>query len=471
MTPQRRYIFIGILAPPALIGVIVFAVALFQAVVNPWTDESLFEAASRAWAHVLEPLGTLGEPLPTDWEEEQMDAYGMDPSKPISDETSEFLAMNNAFVVTCAFLSWVGLLAFVFLEASARGAQSLWRCMLRRVGIGGAISAAYLIFGHAVAFGDPTDFFISTPNYAWYATDPVAHDMAGLTPWADFFSMIPFLLLTTLLVMGFCPAGLRTSPAAVVAVLIGCFVFPLVCSWNWGGGWLSQLGSVDFAGAGLVHLQGGAAAVPIAVALAVCRRRRARLNVHPAEAPNPAAPWLRLVALGLVMVFAVGLNLSALLLADQLGSRLLIVLAISMSLGAAIGFGWGFVNRKRSPVETAVLCALAGAVYVSGATVVPLPAAVALGIAAGAITGLILFLLDSLEIPDPLGVIPVHLVGGAISCLLPLMVDPDGMTTIISQFSLLLASGGPAFSASATVTMVFVIAGHFDRELPKSATE
>ena len=49
----------------------------------------------------------------------------------------------------------------------------------------------------------------------------------------------------------------RTGIHNMMAVLIASFIFPIVASWSWGGGWLAQLNYVDFAGSGSIHLVGG----------------------------------------------------------------------------------------------------------------------------------------------------------------------------------------------------------------------
>ncbi|MEM7012115.1 MAG: hypothetical protein AAF585_11585 [Verrucomicrobiota bacterium] len=469
MSSSKRIAFIALLAPPALLGLAVFTFAFFQVTKNPWTDEPFDEAATRGWMEVFQPLRE-GEELPNTWREWPSDTTEIQSGETTwSDEALSIFAMNNSFVVSCGLLTWIGLLAFALLEAAAPGAQSFWVGALRRAAVGGIVLVGYFLIGFGLTFpgGMYLDSFglIPQPDFSWFLPEANLEGYIGLTLWADFFSITPLVLMMALLIGGFWSAGLRSVPGAIIAIVLGVIVFPIVASWSWGGGWISENNGVDLAGATVVHLQGGAAAVPIAIALAICRRRRARLNIlHDPKTPTGSAV-MRLLALICILLLAVGANLSSLLAADPLGSRVFVGLGITVGISVITAFPWGFFNRRRSALEMCAIGALAGAVYASSAAEsVTMQGAAYLGLAAGVLTGFLVFMLDLLEVPDPLAVIPVHLFGGAVASFLPAVFGADGATWI-GQVYLFAAAGGIAFTVSAVVTMIFMLANYFDREL------
>jgi Amt family ammonium transporter len=103
-----------------------------------------------------------------------------------------------------------------------------------------------------------------------------------------FLFMMVFMDTTATIVTGACAERWSLKSFFIFSIFIGAFIYPIFACWVWGGGWLAQLGyrlglghgAVDYAGSGVVHLQGGAlaliTALPTTPARASCTCRVAR---------------------------------------------------------------------------------------------------------------------------------------------------------------------------------------------------
>jgi Amt family ammonium transporter len=236
-----------------------------------------------------------------------------------------------------------------------------------------------------------------------------------------FLFMMVFMDTTATIVTGACAERWSFKSFFIFSLIIGAFIYPVFGCWVWGGGWLAQLGyrmglghgAVDYAGSGVVHLQGGALALITAILIGP------RIGKYGKDGKvNPILPHdIPMVQLGtFILAFGwFGFNAGSSLAGGD--GRIGIVAANTMIAGMAatisgVIYMW-MVHGKPDP---SMMCnsMLAGLVAITSpcAFVTPVSAAI-IGLVAGVLVVWSVFFFDRLKIDDPVGAISVHGVNGA----------------------------------------------------------
>jgi Amt family ammonium transporter len=222
-------------------------------------------------------------------------------------------------------------------------------------------------------------------------------------------------------VTGACAERWSLKSFFIFSICVGAFIYPIFACWVWGGGWLAQLGYrlgighgvVDYAGSGVVHLQGGALALITAYLLGP----RIGKYLKDGSVKPILAHHIPMVQLGtFILAFGwFGFNAGSSLAATD--GRIGMVAANTMIAGmSATVFGvlymWIFVGKP----DPSMMCnsMLAGLVAITApcAFVTPIGAFI-IGAVAGVLVVLSVFFFDKLKIDDPVGAISVHGVNGA----------------------------------------------------------
>jgi Amt family ammonium transporter len=236
-----------------------------------------------------------------------------------------------------------------------------------------------------------------------------------------FLFMMVFMDTTATIVTGACAERWSFKSFCLYSVIIGAFIYPIFGAWVWGGGWLAQLGyragighgAVDYAGSGVVHLQGGALAFITAYLIGP------RLGKYGSDGKiKPIlAHHVPMVQLGtFILAFGwFGFNAGSSLAGAD--GRIGIIATNTMLAGmsatlSCVAYMW-LVHKKPDPT---MMCngALAGLVAITApcAFVSPVGAFV-IGLVAGVLVVWSVFFWDKMKIDDPVGAISVHGLNGA----------------------------------------------------------
>jgi Amt family ammonium transporter len=236
-----------------------------------------------------------------------------------------------------------------------------------------------------------------------------------------FLFMMVFMDTTATIVTGACAERWSFKSFFLFSIAVGAFIYPVFGCWVWGGGWLAQLGyrlglghgAVDYAGSGVVHLQGGALALITAILIGP------RIGKYGKDGKvNPIlAHDIPMVQLGtFILAFGwFGFNAGSSLAGAD--GRIGIVAANTMIAGmsatiSGVLYMW-MVHGKPDP---SMMCnsMLAGLVAITSpcAFVTPLGAFI-IGAVAGVLVVWSVFFFDRIKIDDPVGAISVHGVNGA----------------------------------------------------------
>jgi Amt family ammonium transporter len=274
------------------------------------------------------------------------------------------------------------------------------------------VSLLWLVLGYSLAFSEGNGFIGGLDNVLFAAVSESS--MSGTIPEVAFaMFQLTFAVITPALVVGGFAERMRFPAVLTFSGLWVLLVYVPVCHWVWGGGWLAELGLMDFAGGTVVHITAGTAA--LVAALMIGRR-----GGFPETAMKPHNMTITVAGAGMLWVGWFGFNGGSALAANGDAAMAIFVTHISASAGA---FTWLLAEWLRFGKPSA-LGAVTGMVAGLG-TITPAsgyvgPAgALVIGIAAGfACFVATNFLKRSLRIDDSLDVFPVHGVGGILGTLL-----------------------------------------------------
>jgi Amt family ammonium transporter len=236
-----------------------------------------------------------------------------------------------------------------------------------------------------------------------------------------FLFMMVFMDTTATIVTGACAERWSFKSFCIFSIFVGGVIYPIYACWVWGGGWLAQLGyraglghgAVDYAGSGVVHLQGGALALITAYLIGP------RIGKYGADGKvNPILPHdIPMVQVGtFILAFGwFGFNAGSSLAGAD--GRIGIIAANTMIAGmSATLAGVLYMWIRYGKPDPSMMCnsMLAGLVAITApcAFVTPVGAFI-IGAVAGVLVVLSVFFFDRLKIDDPVGAISVHGTNGA----------------------------------------------------------
>jgi Amt family ammonium transporter len=268
------------------------------------------------------------------------------------------------------------------------------------------------------------------------------------------------------IVSGAVAGRIRFAGFVAISIALTAIIYPIVGHWVWGGGWLSELGYIDFAGSSVVHMTGGVAALTLAAILGP-RRGKFGPDRKARVIPGHSAP---LVALGTFILFFgwFGFNGGSVLAAD--GVSIAPVLTTTTLAGCAGGISaMLFTWVRYSKPDLSMTCngILAGLVGITaGPDLVGGIGALGVGVAAGVLVALSVAAVDRLGIDDAVGAFSVHGTCGVLGCLwLALFGNEVGLFTgggasqLITQLTGVVAIAAIVAMLSAVVGFALKAAG------------
>jgi Amt family ammonium transporter len=274
------------------------------------------------------------------------------------------------------------------------------------------VSLLWLILGYSLAFSEG-NAFIGGLDKALFAG--IGQDsLSGAIPEIAFaLFQMTFAIITPALIVGGFAERMRFSAVLVFSALWLLLVYAPVCHWVWGGGWLSQLGAMDFAGGIVVHITAGTAALVAAIMLG---KRRGFMET----AMMPHNMTLTLTGAGMLWVGWFGFNGGSALASNGDAAMAMFVTHISASAGAFTWLAAEWIRYGKPSALGAVTGMVAGLGTITPASGFVGPAgALVIGVLAGAICFVATnYLKRTLRIDDSLDVFPVHGVGGILGTLL-----------------------------------------------------
>lgn len=272
------------------------------------------------------------------------------------------------------------------------------------------ISIEWVYIGYSMSFGPDIGGFVG--SLAWFG-------LKGVTsaPSPDYATTIPqtvfmiyqcmFAVITPALITGAFAERVRFGPFVVFSVLWSILVYNPVCHWIWGsGGWLGNMGVLDFAGGLVVHLTCGVAALA-GVLVIGARKGYGRTSFMPHNLP------MTMLGTGLLWFGWFGFNGGSALAADEIAATAF----VATHLGAMAGMAMWVIMELLNQGKATTLGAASGAI--SGlATITPTAgfvgpnAAILVGLIAGVVCYIAVNVKAKFNLDDSLDVVGIHGVGG-----------------------------------------------------------
>jgi Amt family ammonium transporter len=327
-------------------------------------------------------------------------------------ETGLCRSKNTVNILTKnVFIIAIGILSYAAIGFSIMYPGSSW-IVSKVLGFGG--------------FGIGFSPEVTDPEVLFAKLTPVGYAL-DMTTWADFIFQAMFAATAATIVSGAVAERVKLAPFMIFATLLVAISYPITGSWQWGYGWLSDMGFKDFAGSTIVHGVGGAAALACVIILGPrLGKYLPNGKIKPILGHN-----MPLVAIGVFLLFLgwFGFNGGSVLSANPVAVSLVFVTtALGGAAGIITAMFTSWIVLKKPDLSMSLNGALAGLVGITASADVITPvSAVIIGGIAGILVFFAVIFFDRIKIDDPVGAISVHGVCGIWGTLAVgiFSIDPD----------------------------------------------
>ncbi len=345
-------------------------------------------------------------------------ALAQDAAAPSFDEIGPYLMTTLLFLVGGFLVFWMAA-GFAMLEAGLVRSKNVTTQLTKNIALFSLASIMYWLVGFNLMYpGDFNGYFAF--NFVPTVLEPVgltaadaSLDYASVA--SDFFFQLMFVAATASIVSGALAERIKLWPFLVFVLVLTGFLYPISGSWQWGGGWLSEMGFSDFAGSTIVHSVGGWAALAGALILGPRLGKYKDGRVNPMPGSN-----LALATLGTFILWLgwFGFNGGSQLAAGTVGDitdigRIFANTNMAAASGSVAALILTQLLYKKVDLTMVLNGALAGLVSITAEPLAPsLFGALWIGAIGGVIVVFAVPFLDKLKIDDVVGAIPVHLFAG-----------------------------------------------------------
>ncbi|EWC43132.1 ammonium transporter [Pseudomonas stutzeri] len=325
------------------------------------------------------------------------------------------------FVICGALVMWMAA-GFAMLEAGLVRAKNTAEILTKNIVLYALASIMYLLVGYYIMYSSPDGgilpslgFLIGDEN----AVDVVAaggEDAPYYSARADFFFQIVFAATCMSVVSGAVAERMKLWAFIAFAVVMTGFIYPIQGFWKWGGGFLDAAGFLDFAGSGLVHMAGAAAALA-GVLLLGARKGKYGPNGQINAIPGANMPMATLGAFILWMGWFGFNGGSQLKMSTIEDANAVAQVFVNTNMAAAGGLIAALITARllfgKSDLTMVLNGALAGLVAITAEPLTPSALqATLIGGVGGVLVVFSILGLDKLKLDDPVGAISVHGVAG-----------------------------------------------------------
>ncbi|SEH06787.1 ammonium transporter [Candidatus Venteria ishoeyi] len=325
----------------------------------------------------------------------------------------EMNAANTAWILTSTalvlFMTIPGLSLFY---AGLVRSKNVLSVLMQCFAITGMVSVLWLIGVYSLAFDVGNDWIggMGKAMFAGVGKDAMTGDIPEVS-----FSMfqMTFAIITPALIVGGFAERMRFSAMLIFSAIWVVLVYAPVTHWVWGGGWLSKMGLLDFAGGTVVHITAGVAAIVAAMWMG-------NRKGFPHTAMPPHNLTMTVTGAGMLWVGWFGFNGGSALAANADASMAMFVTHISAAVGTMTWLFLEWIKYGKPSVLGAVTGMVAGLGSITPASGYVGPGgALIIGFSAGLVCFFMTILIKrKLKIDDSLDVFPVHGVGGILGTLL-----------------------------------------------------
>ncbi|QSX36597.1 ammonium transporter [Shewanella sedimentimangrovi] len=335
------------------------------------------------------------------------------------------------FLISGALVMWMAA-GFAMLEAGLVRSKNTTEILTKNVCLYSIACITYLMVGYHIMYVDNSEggFLPSFGALIGSQAGDASHALES-----DFFFQVVFVATSMSIVSGAVAERMKLWAFLAFSVVMTAVIYPVEGYWTWGGGFVSKAGFVDFAGSGIVHMAGAAAALAGVLLLGA---RRGKYGPNGQVNPIPGSN-LPMATLGMFILWMgwFGFNGgSQLMVSDAANATSVAKIFVNTNSAAAFGAIAALVVCKmiwgKADLTMILNGALAGLVAITADPLSPsLGLAAAIGLTAGAMVVFAIVALDRVKIDDPVGAISVHGVAGIFGLLLVPLSNADA--TLLGQ--------------------------------------
>lgn len=368
-------------------------------------------------------------------------------------------ALNTFYMlISGALVMWMAA-GFAMLEAGLVRAKNTVEILIKNIALFSIACTTYLLVGYQIMYpSEAINAWLPGIGFGlsadWAAG--VSLEDAAYSGVADFFFQVVFVATSLSIVSGAVAERMKLFSFLAFAVVFTVLVYPLQGYWKWGGGFLDARGFFDYAGSGVVHLCGAAAAL---AGVLVVGSRKGKYGAAGEIRPIPGAN-MPLATLGTFVLWLgwFGFNGgSELMIANHDSANNVARVLVNTNAAAAGGVLAAMLMVKliwrKAELTMTLNGALAGLVAITADPLSPDPVvSLIIGMAAGALVVVSILFLDKLRIDDPVGAISVHGVCGIFGLLVVAFTNPD--VALIAQITGVVVIGLWAFVMSLVIWVI-----------------
>ena len=367
----------------------------------------------------------------------------------VDDETA-FVFNTFSFLIWGALVMWM-CAGFTMLESGSVRTKNASTICLKNLGIYSIAGLAYFIIGYNLMYVDIVGGFIGSFNLMYGssadevallggdATATAAVVESGYSTMSDWFFQMVFVATAASIVSGTLAERVKMWPFFLFTLILTAVIYPVVGAWTWGGGWLAEMGFMDFAGSTIVHSTGGWAAL---AGVLVVGPRLGKFRRDGTVRATPPSNVL-VVTLGVFILwfgwfgFNAGSQLALGSAADAVSMSNVMVntnLAAAAGVMAALAVARPVLGRM--DLVAGLNGAIAGLVSITAAPdLVDHHWAIIIGAVGGVILVLAVRLMEMLKLDDVVGAIPAHLFAGVWGTLAVSINGGDFLVQLIGVVS------------------------------------
>ena len=351
--------------------------------------------------------------------------------------------MNNTMIVDTMWVFLTAILVFFMnlgfaaVEAGFARSKNTVNILSKNFIVFAVSSLGFLILGWGLMFGGDNPL-IGTENLFILGESDFSYYKDTLTSnvpfWGKFFFQLVFCGTAATIVSGAVAERVKYISFIIFSFILTLFIYPIVGHWIWGGGWLADLGFMDFAGDTVVHSVGGWAALAGALILGP------RIGKYGKDGKVNAIPGhnMSLAVIGLFVLWLgwFGFNPGSTMSFQNPSDVMHILMTTNTAAIAAILTStitsWIFIGKP--DLGMTINGCLAGLVGITGSCAyVSISASLIIGAIAGIIVVFAVVFFDRIKVDDPVGATSVHLGCGVFGTICVGLFAKEGVTTLSTQ--------------------------------------
>ena len=357
----------------------------------------------------------------------------------------EFSLIDTLWVFLAAILVFFMNLGFASVEAGFARSKNTVNILSKNFIVFAVSSLGFLLLGWGLMFGGDNPILGTEHLWILGSSDLSFYDetLTSSVPfWGKFFFQLVFCGTAATIVSGAVAERVKYVSFIIFSFVLTLVIYPIVGHWIWGGGWLSDIGFLDFAGDTAVHSVGGWAALAGAMLLGP------RIGKYDKDGKAKAIPGhsMSLAVIGLFVLWLgwFGFNPGSTMSFEHPEDVMHILMTTNTSAIVAVLTSTitSWIAMGKPDLGMTVNGCLAGLVGITGGCAyVSIESSIIIGAIAGIFVVIAVMFFDRVKVDDPVGATSVHLGCGVLGTIFVGLFAQEGVTTLSTQNGLFFGGG------------------------------